>query len=237
MRRKAFSMRRSVVRWLGLALGLLAAACGGGDRTAPAERTQSAAPAPAEVPAEAEFRLVMLGDSITAGYGLPAGEALPDKLQAALRANGAKVTIVNAGVSGDTTADALARFDWVLAGEADGVFIALGGNDLLQGVDPEITEENLRAIIGKAKTRGLAVMLAGMRAPGNYGEDFRSAFDAIYPRLAREEGVALYPFLLDGVGGEAGLNQRDGIHPNPQGVAAIVEKLAPFIAGAIAADS
>lgn len=150
---------------------------------------------------------------------------------------GSNVTIVNAGVSGDTAADALARFDWGFAGEADGVLIALGGNDLLKGVDPEVTEENLRAIIVKAKARGLLVLLAGMRAPGNYGDDFRSAFDAIYPRLAREEGVAFYPFLLDGVGGEAALNQRDGIHPNPQGVAVIAGKLAPFIAGVIVAGS
>lgn len=177
----------------------------------------------------------MLGDSITAGYGLPAGEALPDKLQAALRADGAPITVVNAGVTGDTTGDALARFDWVFADDADGVLIALGGNDLLQGIAPSVTESNLRKIIEKAKARGLVVLLAGMRAPGNYGSDYRQAFDAIYPELALDENVPLYPFLLDGVAQSRDFNQGDGIHPNNKGVSVIVKQLEPFVASAISA--
>lgn len=226
-------MRRDVFRPMAVIAALLAAGCSAG-------QPASGEPAPAAIAAdedEAGYRLVMLGDSITAGYGLPAGEALPDQLQAALRASGIAATIINAGVSGDTTADALARFDWVFAGAADGVLIALGGNDLLQGVEPATTEHNLRTIIDKAKARGTTVMLAGMRAPGNYGDAYRADFDAIYPRLASEKGVAFYPFLLDGVGGDASLNQRDGIHPNEKGVAIIVGKLKPFVTAIIEAKS
>jgi acyl-CoA thioesterase-1 len=201
----------------------------------PEPTTQSEAPAelpPASAAAasvEAPYRLVMLGDSITAGQGLPSSAALPAQLEEALLGEGVRVDVINAGVSGDTSRDALARLDWALGADAEGVLIALGGNDLLQGVDPSETEDNLRALIKAAKARGLDVVLAGMRAAGNYGENYRAHFDAIYPRLAAEEAIPLYPFLLDGVALDPALNQRDGIHPNAQGVAVIVENLAPFL--------
>ena len=179
------------------------------------------------------FSLVMLGDSITAGYGLPASEALPVRLEDALRADGVPVRVINAGVSGDTSADALERFDWSISGKVDGVLIALGGNDLLQGINPETTRANLASIIERAQARGLTVMLAGMRAPGNYGKAFQEAFDAIFPSLAEDYDVALYPFLLDGVGAKAALNQPDGIHPNREGVTVIVEGLSGFIANEV----
>ncbi len=180
-----------------------------------------------------DFNLVMLGDSITAGFGLPESEALPTKLETVLREHGANVKVINAGVSGNTSADALARFDWSVGDGADGVLIALGGNDLLQGVEPEQTDHNIRIMIKMAKTHDLIVLLVGMRAPGNYGEAYRERFDAIYPSIAREESVPLYPFLLEGVATNPILNQSDGIHPNVKGVAVIVDGLAPFIETAL----
>lgn len=179
------------------------------------------------------FTLVMLGDSITAGFGLPADEALPVKLEQALLEKGETTKIINAGVSGDTTADALARFNWSVGPQADGVLIALGGNDLLQGLDPASTKANLATIIENAKARDLSVFLAGMRAPGNYGREFQSAFDDLYPSLAKTYDIAFYPFLLDGVGAKTALNQPDGIHPNKKGVAVIVEGLSDFLAAEI----
>lgn len=175
------------------------------------------------------YILIMLGDSITAGYGLPADEALPVKLELALLEKGETTKIINAGVSGDTSADALARFDWSVGPDANGVLIALGGNDLLQGIDPAATKANLAAIIEKAQARNLAVILTGMRAPGNYGRDFQRAFDDLYPSLAARYDIALYPFLLEGVGASSTLNQSDGIHPNKKGVGVIVEGLSDFL--------
>ncbi|MEM1192624.1 MAG: arylesterase [Pseudomonadota bacterium] len=200
---------------------------------------QAAAPSPrgavSDQPGE-KFRLIMLGDSITAGFGLPAPEALPVKLQAAIDAKDCEIAIINAGVSGDTTADGLNRFGWSVDADANGVLIALGGNDLLQGIAPAQTGANLAAMIERAKERGLAVVLAGMRAPGNYGVQFQSQFDAVYPGLAGAYDVALYPYLLDGVGGVPKFNQTDGIHPNPEGIAKITQPLSTFLCTTIVLD-
>jgi acyl-CoA thioesterase-1 len=177
--------------------------------------------------AERPVRIVMLGDSISAGYGLSVGEALPAKLEKALKAKGLDVTIENAGVSGDTTAGGLARLDWSIREGTDAVIVELGANDALRGTDPKQTRAALDAIIRKLKERKIAVLLAGMLAPRNYGPDYVAAFDTIYPELAAAHGVLLYPFLLDGLVGEAALNQGDGIHPNVAGVDAIVKGLTP----------
>jgi len=177
--------------------------------------------------AERPVRIVMLGDSIAAGFGLPVAEALPAKLEKALKAKGLNVRVENAGVSGDTPAGGLARLDWSVAEGTDAVIVELGANDALRGADPKQTRAALDAIIRKLKERKIAVLLAGMLAPRNFGPEYVAAFDAIYPELAAAHGVLLYPFLLDGVAGEAALNQGDGIHPNAAGVDAIVEGMLP----------
>lgn len=173
------------------------------------------------------IRIVMLGDSIAAGYGLPAGEALPAKLEKALKAKGLDVTVENAGVSGDTLAGGLARLDWSVAEGTDAVILELGANDAMRGADPKQTRAALDAIIRKLKERKIAVLLTGMLSPRNLGPDYVAAFDSIYPELAATHGVLLYPFVLAGVMGEAALNQPDGIHPNAAGVDVIVKGLAP----------
>jgi len=179
------------------------------------------------------LRIAMLGDSITAGYGLPPQEALPVKLEKALRAAGRDVVIINHGVSGDTTAGGLARVDWMMGDKPKLVLVALGGNDALRGTDPAETERNLDAIITKLKAEGAAVMLFGMAAPRNYGPEYTKAFDGLYPRLAEKHKITLYPFLLDGVAMERDLNQADGIHPNIKGVDALVSRIAPALLKAI----
>ncbi len=173
--------------------------------------------------------VVMLGDSLTAGYGLAAKDALPRRLEAALLGRGVAVRIRNAGVSGDTTAGGRARLDWVLADRPGYVIVALGANDALRGIDPATTRANLDWILAELKRRGIAVLLAGMLAPPNLGREYRRRFDRLYPGLAARHGVLLYPFLLDGVAAEPTLNQADGIHPNPAGVAVISERLAPYV--------
>ena len=175
-------------------------------------------------------RIVILGDSITAGYGLAAGEELPAQLQAALAGHGVETTVENAGVSGDTTAGGLSRFDWAVQGEPEMIIVALGGNDGLRGIDPADTRGNLMAIIERAQSRNARVVLAGMLAPPNMGADYGAAFNAIYPDLAAQQDVMLYPFLLDGVAAEADLNQDDGIHPNAEGAKVIATRLADVIA-------
>jgi acyl-CoA thioesterase I len=177
--------------------------------------------------AERPVRIVMLGDSIAAGLGLPVGDALPAKLEKALKAKGLNVTVENAGVSGDTPAGGLARLDWSVAEGTDAVIVELGANDALRGADPKQTRAALDAIIRKLKERKIAVLLTGMLAPRNFGPDYVAAFDKIYPELAAAHGVLLYPFLLDGIAGEAALNQPDGIHPNAAGVDALVKGLTP----------
>ena len=169
----------------------------------------------------------MLGDSIAAGFGLPVAEALPAKLEKALKARGLNVTVENAGVSGDTPAGGLARLDWSVGEGTDAVIIELGANDALRGADPRQTRAALDAIIRKLKERKIAVLLAGMMAPRNFGPDYVAAFDAIYPELAAAHDVILYPFIVEGVATNPALNQGDGIHPNAAGVDVIVKGLAP----------
>lgn len=184
--------------------------------------------------AQAEpLRIAMLGDSLTAGFGLPPTEALPLKLEKALKAAGRDVTIANHGVSGDTTAGGLARLDWMMGDKPKLVLLALGANDALRGTDPAETERNLDAIIARLKAEGAAVMLFGMAAPRNYGPEYTKAFDGLYPRLAEKHKIPLYPFLLDGVAMERDLNQADGIHPNVKGVDVLVNRIAPAVTKAI----
>jgi acyl-CoA thioesterase-1 len=175
------------------------------------------------------LRLVALGDSLTAGYGLPPGQAFPDVLALALKAKGWDVEVVNAGVSGDTAADGLARFDWSVPAGADALIVELGANDMLRGADPAATEVTLDHILAKAKDAHMAILLAGMVAAPNYGEDYKHRFDAIYPDLASKFGVTLYPFFLEGVAGHPDLQLGDGLHPNRQGVERIVEGILPSV--------
>lgn len=175
-------------------------------------------------------RLLLLGDSLTAGYGLPASLAFPAKLGAALSAAGLAVEVVNAGVSGDTTAGGLARLDWAMGPKApEFAFVALGANDGLRGLDIGAMEKNLDAIVAKLVARGTRVMLAGMKAPPNMGGEYAAEFAAVYPRVAKRHGAALYPFFLDGVAAVPDLNQADGIHPNAAGVDKIVSLLLPAL--------
>ncbi|MEQ9641936.1 MAG: arylesterase [Alphaproteobacteria bacterium] len=185
-------------------------------------------------PAVAESaRIVALGDSLTAGYGLPEHESFTVRLQQKLRDLGHDVAVHNAGVSGDTTAGGLARLDWALGGEVDLVLVELGANDGLRGIDPAETRRNLDALLAKLAERDLPVLLTGMLAPPNLGKEYGDEFNEIYPALAFKHGVALYPFFLDGVAAEPDLNQADGIHPNAAGVDVIVERLAPYVVRAL----
>ncbi len=181
----------------------------------------------------APVSILALGDSLTAGLGLEASEAFPARLEAALNAKGLDVRIVNAGVSGDTAAAGLARLDWALGDDVDGLIVELGANDALRGLDPAQTEAALDAILARAAARNLPVLMAGMQAPRNLGPDYVAAFDAIYPRLAEKHGAILYPFFLDGVAAEPSLNQTDGIHPNGKGVEIIVKRIMPSVEGLI----
>ncbi|ESZ37447.1 arylesterase [Mesorhizobium sp. C277A] len=181
------------------------------------------------------FTIVGFGDSLMAGFGLGPGDGFTDKLQAALRAKGHDVTVANAGVSGDTSSGGLARLDWSVPDGTRLVILELGANDMLRGVSPSTTEKNLDDMLAKLKARKIAVLLAGMRAAPNLGADYQNAFDAIYPKLAAKYDVPLYPFFLDGVAGQSGLQLEDGLHPNPKGVAAMVERIMPAVEKAIAA--
>ena len=184
----------------------------------------------AAMPAYAEpLRIVALGDSLTAGYGLEAGDAFTGRLEAALKERGHEVVIVNAGVSGDTASDGLARVDWSVGDDADAVIVELGANDALRGVDPAITRDALDKLLARLAERGLPVLVAGMRAPPNLGAEFGAAFNPIYPELAAKYGAILYPFFLDGVAARTDLNQPDGIHPNAEGVVIVVERMAPSV--------
>jgi acyl-CoA thioesterase I len=180
--------------------------------------------------------VVALGDSLTAGYGLPDGQGFVPQLQAWLAAQGVDALVENAGVSGDTTAGGLARLDWALSDEVDALIVTLGGNDMLRGLPPEEARANLDAILGSAQARGLPVLLVGMSAPGNYGPDYKTAFDAMYPDLAAQYGALLAPNffgpLLQGTVDAAAIQrymQPDGIHPSAEGVARIVEGLGPQV--------
>jgi acyl-CoA thioesterase-1 len=178
-------------------------------------------------------RILALGASITAGYGLDAADSLPVQLEAALRAHGVDATVINSGVSGDTSAGGLARLDWALADNPDLVILDLGGNDALRAIDPKTTEANLDAIVSRLKAEKRGVLIAGMLAPPNLGADYQSAFNAVFPAVAARYEATLYPFLLDGVVTDPALNQEDGIHPNAAGVKVIVERMLPYVLQAI----
>jgi acyl-CoA thioesterase I len=171
------------------------------------------------------LKIVALGDSLTAGYGLPAEAAFPVRLERALTAKKLAVEIANAGVSGDTASDGVARLDWSVPEGTDAVILELGGNDALRGIDPELTRAALETILRRLQQRRIAVLLVGMRAPRNMGADYVRAFDAIFPDLAAARGPVFYPFFLDGIATDPALNQPDGIHPTAAGVDAIVARL------------
>lgn len=173
--------------------------------------------------------LLALGDSLTAGYGLDPAAAFPVKLEAALRAKGHDVVVVNAGVSGDTASQGAARLDWSLTDDVDGVIVELGANDALRGLDPGQAEAALKVIIERLAAKNLPVLLAGMRAPPNLGPDYVAAFEGMYQRLAAAPHVALYPFFLDGVAADPKLNQADGLHPTAKGVDVIVAHMLPSV--------
>ena len=177
--------------------------------------------------ADAPVKIVALGDSLTAGFGLPREDAFSAKLEAALKAKGLAVDIANAGVSGDTASGGLARLDWSVPAGTDAVILELGANDALRGLDPKVTRAALEGILRRLKERGIAVLLAGMRAPPNLGADYVGVFDAIFPELATEHDALLYPFFLDGVAADRALNQPDGLHPTARGIDAIVQRILP----------
>jgi acyl-CoA thioesterase-1 len=180
------------------------------------------------------IRLVALGDSLTAGLGLPESDAFPAKLEAALKARGLDIAVENAGVSGDTAKGGLARVDWSVGPEADGVIVELGANDALRGLDPAATRAALDALLARLKERHLPVLLAGMLAPRNLGPEYTQAFDAIYPELAGKYDAVLYPFFLDAVASHPELVQADGLHPTAAGVDAIVARILPAVETLIA---
>ncbi|WP_373460332.1 arylesterase [Pseudokordiimonas caeni] len=179
-------------------------------------------------------KIMAFGDSLTAGYGLPAGQGFTDRLQVWLRENGLpEAKVINAGVSGDTSSGGRSRLEWALAGVPGGkpdlVILELGANDGLRGVDPVITRENMAAMVEAFKAKDIPVLLAGMLAPPNLGPDYAAVFNPIYPTLAEQDGVTLYPFFLDGVAADPSLNQSDGMHPNEKGVEIIVSKIGPEV--------
>lgn len=179
--------------------------------------------------------ITMLGDSITAGYGLAAAQALPNQLHLQLQKLGVANVVRAAGVSGDTTAGGLSRVDFSVRKDTDLALVALGANDLLQGQDPKRTRANLDGIVERLRKRGIRVLLAGITAPGEIGGRYARDFNAVFPAVARQHGVALYPNLIEGVARNPSLNQPDGIHPNPAGVRIIAARLAPVVAKALAA--
>jgi acyl-CoA thioesterase-1 len=175
------------------------------------------------------LRIVALGDSLTAGYGLAADAAFPARLQAALKAKGFDVEIVNGGVSGDTSADLLARLDWTLGDGADAAIIEIGANDMLRGLDPDQTEKNIDAILARLRERKVPFLIAGMRAAPNLGGLYAARFEPLYRALAKKYDAPLYPFFLNGVAGHPDLQLPDGLHPNPRGVDVMVAGLLPAV--------
>ncbi|MBM3485850.1 MAG: arylesterase [Alphaproteobacteria bacterium] len=184
---------------------------------------------PAGAAAAEPVRIAILGDSIAAGFGLAPRDALDSQLARALGQSGHSVRVINAGVSGDTTAGGLARLDWMLADRPAIVIVELGGNDGLRGIDPRASEANLDAIVARLRRENIRVLLAGMLAPPNLGPEYGADFNAVFPRVAARHGVAFYPFILEGVAADPALNQPDGIHPNARGVRVIVERLLPHV--------
>jgi acyl-CoA thioesterase-1 len=220
---------RRVVAVLALLLATLATAASCRSRSETSSPPSSAAvdrlPAALAGEPPARPRVVVLGDSLAAGYGLPAEEAFPALLQRKVDELGYDYEVVNMGVSGDTSAGGLSRADWALEGDVSVLVVALGGNDALRGLSPADMARNLGAIVDKARARSVAVLLCGMEAPSNFGASYTAEFRAAFGRLAREKRVALVPFLLDGVGGVAALNQADGIHPNAEGARRVADNV------------
>jgi acyl-CoA thioesterase I len=175
------------------------------------------------------IKMVVLGDSLSAGFGLAGSDAFPAKLQKALKAKGIPVEMVNAGVSGDTSSGGRDRLDWSVPEGTRAVIVELGANDALRGTDPAVTRAALSDIVTRLRARGIAVLLCGMLAPPNYGNDFAARFNAIYPDIAKSSGVPLYPFFLKGVAADATLNQADGMHPTAEGVEIIVNNILPTV--------
>lgn len=180
-------------------------------------------------PAAKPIRVVVLGDSLSAGLGLPAQDAFPARLKKSLQDKGIAIQMTNAGVSGDTASGGRDRLDWSVPDGTDGVIVELGANDALRGIDPDLTRAALTDIIQRLKARKIAVMLCGMLAPPNYGADYAARFNSIYPDLAKKFDVPLYPFFLEGVAADAKLNQADGIHPTAAGVDIIVSNIMPTV--------
>jgi acyl-CoA thioesterase I len=174
-------------------------------------------------------RIAVLGDSLTTAYGLAVAEGFPAQLERRLREEGHDCAVLDAGVGGDTTAGGLARLDWTLADRPSHVIVELGANDGLRALPPEQMEQNLAAIVGRLQADGVAVLLAGMRAPPNLGRSYGEAFERVFSRVAERHDVPLYPFFLDGVAGDPALNQGDGIHPTAAGIAVIVERILPMV--------
>ena len=175
------------------------------------------------------IKIVAFGDSLTAGFGLTASEAFPAQLEAALKKRGHDVAIANAGVSGDTSTGGLARLDWSIPDGTDAVILALGANDMLRGIDPDLTRKSLDEALGRLKARKIEVLIGGMRAAPNLGADYAAKFDSIYPELAKKYDTLIYPFFLDGVAGKPDLNLNDGIHPTAKGVSLVVERILPVV--------
>jgi acyl-CoA thioesterase I len=182
-------------------------------------------------------KMVVLGDSLSAGLGLSASAAFPARLKRSLEANGIVVDMINAGVSGDTASGGRDRLDWSIPEGTDAVIVELGANDALRGVDPSVTRAALTDILARLKARGIAVLLCGMVTPPNYGSDYSARFNAIYPDLAKSFGVPLYPFFLEGVATQARLNQADGLHPTAEGVDVIVQNILPTVQAFLGAIS
>jgi acyl-CoA thioesterase I len=184
--------------------------------------------------AQTPVKIVAFGDSLTAGLGLSERDGFVPRLQAALAANGIEAEVVNAGVSGDTASDGLARLDWSVPERTDAVILELGANDMLRGIKPQVTRGALDAILRRLSDRHVAVLVCGMRAAPNLGADFVQTFESIFPGLAAKYAAPLYPFFLDGVAGDRGLLQRDGLHPNAAGVEVIVTRILPKVEELIA---
>ena len=189
---------------------------------------QALAQSPSAAPAR-PIKMVAFGDSLTAGLGLPANRSFPIQLQKALESKGIKVDMINAGVSGDTTSGGKERLDWSVPEGTEAVILELGANDAMRGTDPDVTRAALSDILTRLKARKIAVLLCGMLAPPNYGAEYAARFNAIYPELAKQFGVPLYPFFLDGVAADKKLNQGDGIHPTAEGVDRIVKNMLPTV--------
>ncbi|MDA9440864.1 acyl-CoA thioesterase [Bradyrhizobium sp. CCBAU 51745] len=186
-------------------------------------------PGPAWADAAKPIKLVVLGDSLSAGLGLSAPDAFPAKLKKGLQTKGIEIDMTNAGVSGDTASGGRDRLDWSVPEGTEGVIVELGANDAMRGIDPDLTRAALADIVQRLKARKIAVMLCGMLAPPNFGADYGARFNSIYPELAKRFDVPLYPFFLDGVAADAKLNQADGIHPTAAGVDIIVDKMLPTV--------